>query len=227
MSWRYFMGIVETRNLKKTYQNGSIEVRALKRISMKIEEGEFVSIIGASGSGKSTLLKILGGLEVPSEGEVRIRNLTLNSMSEDELAVFRRRNIGFVFQNYNLLDTLNVRENILFPIKIDCNEVDVNFFNSIVDELGITDKLLQMPEYLSGGQQQRVAIARALITKPAIILADEPTGNLDSETGLEVMKLFQKMAHKFNQTMIMVTHDMKIAEMADRIICIKDGELSK
>ncbi len=221
------MGIVETRNLKKTYQNGSIEVRALKRISMKIEEGEFVSIIGASGSGKSTLLKILGGLEVPSEGEVRIRNLTLNSMSEDELAVFRRRNIGFVFQNYNLLDTLNVRENILFPIKIDCNEVDVNFFNSIVDELGITDKLLQMPEYLSGGQQQRVAIARALITKPAIILADEPTGNLDSETGLEVMKLFQKMAHKFNQTMIMVTHDMKIAEMADRIICIKDGELSK
>lgn len=221
------MGVVEVRNLKKTYQNGSIEVRALKRISIKIEEGEFISIIGASGSGKSTLLKILGGLERPSEGEVKIRNLNLSDMSEDELAIFRRRNIGFVFQNYNLLDTLNVRENILFPIKIDGGEVDVTLLKSIGEELGITDKLFQMPEYLSGGQQQRVAIARALITKPAIILADEPTGNLDSETSLEVMKLFQKMAYKFNQTMVIVTHDKKIAEMADRIICIKDGELSK
>lgn len=221
------MGVVEVRNLKKTYQNGSIEVRALKRISIKIEEGEFVSIIGASGSGKSTLLKILGGLERPSEGEVKIRNLILNDMSEDELAIFRRRNIGFVFQNYNLLDTLNVRENILFPIKIDGGEVDVTLFKNIGEELGITDKLFQMPECLSGGQQQRVAIARALITKPAIILADEPTGNLDSETSFEVMKLFQKMAYKFNQTMVIVTHDKKIAEMADRIICIKDGELSK
>ncbi len=221
------MGVVEVRNLKKTYQNGSIEVRALKRISIKIEEGEFVSIIGASGSGKSTLLKILGGLERPSEGEVKIRNLNLSDMSEDELAIFRRRNIGFVFQNYNLLDTLNVRENILFPIKIDGGEVDVTLLKSIGEELGITDKLFQMPEYLSGGQQQRVAIARALITKPAIILADEPTGNLDSETSFEVMKLFQKMAYKFNQTMVIVTHDKKIAEMADRIICIKDGELSK
>lgn len=221
------MGILETRNLKKIYQAGSIEVRALKRISIKIEEGEFVSIIGASGSGKSTLLKILGGLERPSEGEVKIRNLNLNDMSEDELAIFRRRNIGFVFQNYNLLDTLNVRENILFPIKIDGGEVDTILLKSIVEELGIIDKLFQMPEYLSGGQQQRVAIARALITKPAIILADEPTGNLDSETSFEVMKLFQKMAHKFNQTMVIVTHDKKIAEMADRIIIIKDGELSK
>lgn len=221
------MGVVEVRNLKKTYQNGSIEVRALKRISIKIEEGEFVSIIGASGSGKSTLLKILGGLERPSEGEVKIRNLNLSDMSEDELAIFRRRNIGFVFQNYNLLDTLNVRENILFPIKIDGGEVDVTLLKSIGEELGITDKLFQMPEYLSGGQQQRVAIARALITKPAIILADEPTGNLDSETSFEVMKLFQKMAYKFNQTMVIVTHNKKIAEMADRIICIKDGELSK
>ncbi len=221
------MGVVEVRNLKKTYQNGSIEVRALKRISIKIEEGEFISIIGASGSGKSTLLKILGGLERPSEGEVKIRNLNLSDMSEDELAIFRRRNIGFVFQNYNLLDTLNVRENILFPIKIDGGEVDVTLLKSIGEELGITDKLFQMPEYLSGGQQQRVAIARALITKPAIILADEPTGNLDSETSFEVMKLFQKMAYKFNQTMVIVTHDKKIAEMADRIICIKDGELSK
>lgn len=221
------MGVVEVRSLKKTYQNGSIEVRALKRISIKIEEGEFISIIGASGSGKSTLLKILGGLERPSEGEVKIRNLNLSDMSEDELAIFRRRNIGFVFQNYNLLDTLNVRENILFPIKIDGGEVDVTLLKSIGEELGITDKLFQMPEYLSGGQQQRVAIARALITKPAIILADEPTGNLDSETSFEVMKLFQKMAYKFNQTMVIVTHDKKIAEMADRIICIKDGELSK
>lgn len=221
------MGVVEVRNLKKTYQNGSIEVRALKRISIKIEEGEFVSIVGASGSGKSTLLKILGGLEQPSEGEVKIRNLNLNDMSEDELAIFRRRNIGFVFQSYNLLDMLNVRENILFPIKIDGGEVDATLLKSIVEELDITDKLFQMPEYLSGGQQQRVAIARALITKPAIILADEPTGNLDSETSFEVMKLFQKMAHKFDQTMVIVTHDKKIAEMADRIITIKDGELSK
>lgn len=222
-----FMGILETRNLKKIYKNGSIEVRALKRISIKIEEGEFVSIVGASGSGKSTLLKILGGLEQPSEGEVKIRNLNLNDMSEDELAIFRRRNIGFVFQSYNLLDMLNVRENILFPIKIDGGEVDATLLKSIVEELDITDKLFQMPEYLSGGQQQRVAIARALITKPAIILADEPTGNLDSETSFEVMKLFQKMAHKFDQTMVIVTHDKKIAEMADRIITIKDGELSK
>lgn len=221
------MGILETRNLKKIYKNGSIEVRALKRISIKIEEGEFVSIVGASGSGKSTLLKILGGLEQPSEGEVKIRNLNLNDMSEDELAIFRRRNIGFVFQSYNLLDMLNVRENILFPIKIDGGEVDATLLKSIVEELDITDKLFQMPEYLSGGQQQRVAIARALITKPAIILADEPTGNLDSETSFEVMKLFQKMAHKFDQTMVIVTHDKKIAEMADRIITIKDGELSK
>ena len=202
------MGVVEVRNLKKTYQNGSIEVRALKRISIKIEEGEFVSIIGASGSGKSTLLKAINRM-----GDLNHEVTT--------------KNIGFVFQNYNLLDTLNVRENILFPIKIDGGEVDVTLLKSIGEELGITDKLFQMPEYLSGGQQQRVAIARALITKPAIILADEPTGNLDSETSFEVMKLFQKMAYKFNQTMVIVTHDKKIAEMADRIICIKDGELSK
>lgn len=219
------MEIVKVTNLKKTYNTGEIEVLALKKIDLSIQEGEFVSIIGTSGSGKSTLLKIMGGLVLPTEGEVIVRNMRLNTMSDDELTIFRRRNIGFIFQNFNLLDMLNVYENILFPIRLDQQIVDSEFFENVVKELGIENKLFLMPSQLSGGEQQRVAIARALITKPAIILADEPTGNLDSKTSLEVMKLFQEMAYKFHQTILIVTHDSKVANMADRTICIEDGEI--
>lgn len=219
------MEIVKMMNLKKTYNTGEVEVLALKKINLSIQEGEFVSIIGTSGSGKSTLLKIMGGLISPTEGEVFVRNRRLSTMSDDELAIFRRRNIGFIFQNFNLLDVLNVYENILFPIRLDQQIVDSEFLKNVVKELGIENKLFLMPSRLSGGEQQRVAIARALITKPAIILADEPTGNLDSKTSLEVMKLFQEMAYKFHQTMLIVTHDSKVANMAERTICIEDGEI--
>lgn len=219
------MEIVKVTNLKKTYNTGEVEVLALKKIDLSIQEGEFVSIIGTSGSGKSTLLKIMGGLVLPTEGEVIVRNMRLNTMSDDELTIFRRRNIGFIFQNFNLLDMLNVYENILFPIRLEQQIVDSEFLKNVVKELGIENKLFLMPSQLSGGEQQRVAIARALITKPAIILADEPTGNLDSKTSLEVMKLFQEMAYKFHQTILIVTHDSKVANMADRTICIEDGEI--
>lgn len=221
------MEIVKIMNLKKIYNTGEVEVLALKKIDLSIQEGEFVSIIGTSGSGKSTLLKIMGGLVLPTEGEVIVRNMRLNTMSDDELTIFRRRNIGFIFQNFNLLDMLNVYENILFPIRLDQQIVDYEFLKNVVKELGIENKLFLMPSQLSGGEQQRVAIARALITKPAIILADEPTGNLDSKTSLEVMKLFQEMAYKFHQTILIVTHDSKVANMADRTICIEDGEIKK
>jgi len=219
------MEILKTINLKKTYKSGEIEVRALERINLSIQAGEFISVIGASGSGKSTLLKILGGLDDPTEGEVMIRNNRLSDMTENELTIFRRRNIGFVFQHYNLLDTLNVYDNIIFPIRLDNGVVEQKFIASVAAALGINEKLSQMPDQLSGGQQQRVAIARALITKPAIILADEPTGNLDSRTSTEVMELFQKMAQEFKQTMVIVTHDSRVADMADRIVCIEDGKM--
>jgi len=219
------MEILKTINLKKTYKSGENEVRALKRINLSIQAGEFISVIGASGSGKSTLLKILGGLDNPTEGEVMIRDNRLSDMTENELTIFRRRNIGFVFQHYNLLDTLNVYDNIIFPIRLDNGVVEQKFIASVAAALGINEKLSQMPDQLSGGQQQRVAIARALITKPAIILADEPTGNLDSRTSTEVMELFQKMAQEFNQTMVIVTHDSRVADMADRIVNIEDGKI--
>jgi len=219
------MEILKTINLKKTYKSGEIEVRALERINLSIQAGEFISVIGASGSGKSTLLKILGGLDNPTEGEVMIRDNRLSDMTENELTIFRRRNIGFVFQHYNLLDTLNVYDNIIFPIRLDNGVVEQKFIASVAAALGINEKLSQMPDQLSGGQQQRVAIARALITKPAIILADEPTGNLDSRTSTEVIELFQKMAQEFKQTMVIVTHDSRVADMADRIVCIEDGKM--
>jgi len=219
------MEILKTINLKKTYKSGEIEVRALERINLSIQAGEFISVIGASGSGKSTLLKILGGLDNPTEGEVMIRDNRLSDMTENELTIFRRRNIGFIFQHYNLLDTLNVYDNIIFPIRLDNGVVEQKFIASVAAALGINEKLSQMPDQLSGGQQQRVAIARALITKPAIILADEPTGNLDSRTSTEVIELFQKMAQEFKQTMVIVTHDSRVADMADRIVCIEDGKM--
>lgn len=217
--------IIKARGLKKIYQMGDVEVRALNGIDISIQEGEFVAIIGSSGSGKSTLLNMLGGLDYPTNGIIQIRNENLAQMSQEELTVFRRRNIGFIFQNYNLVPVLNVYENIVLPLQLDKIREDKSFIREIVNALGIKEKLYQMPNTLSGGQQQRVAIARALSTKPAIILADEPTGNLDSETGKEVMDLICKMAKKYRQTMAVVTHSEEVAKLAQRIIRMKDGKI--
>ncbi len=219
------MEVVKTENLQKIYVVPSGAVRALDGVSISIEEGEFAAIIGSSGSGKTTLLNMLGGLDQPTEGSVTIRNRNLEQLTQEELTVFRRRNIGFVFQNYNLLPILSVEENITLPLKLDGAGLDAAFFAQVVEVLGIEDKLCNMPETLSGGQQQRVAIARALMTKPAVILADEPTGNLDSRTGLEVIGLLKASAARFGQTMVIVTHNEEIAQMADRMIRIEDGKV--
>ncbi|NCE98050.1 MULTISPECIES: ABC transporter ATP-binding protein [unclassified Emergencia] len=219
------MEVVKTENLQKIYVVPSGAVRALDGVSISIEEGEFAAIIGSSGSGKTTLLNMLGGLDQPTEGSVTIRNRSLEQLTQEELTVFRRRNIGFVFQNYNLLPILSVEENITLPLKLDGAGLDAAFFAQVVEVLGIEDKLCNMPETLSGGQQQRVAIARALMTKPAVILADEPTGNLDSRTGLEVIGLLKASAARFGQTMVIVTHNEEIAQMADRMIRIEDGKV--
>ena len=219
------MEVVKKENLQKIYVVPSGAVRALDGVSISIEEGEFAAIIGSSGSGKTTLLNMLGGLDQPTEGSVTIRNRSLEQLTQEELTVFRRRNIGFVFQNYNLLPILSVEENITLPLKLDGAGLDAAFFAQVVEVLGIEDKLCNMPETLSGGQQQRVAIARALMTKPAVILADEPTGNLDSRTGLEVIGLLKASAARFGQTMVIVTHNEEIAQMADRMIRIEDGKV--
>ncbi len=219
------MAILETKNLKKIYGKGENEVRALDGVSISVEEGEFVAIVGTSGSGKSTLLNMIGGLDRPTSGGVIVRGKALMKMQDEELTVFRRRNVGFVFQNYNLLPILNVYENIVYPIEIDGSRVDKNFVRQIVHSLGLERKLKNMPNNLSGGQQQRVAIARALATKPAIILADEPTGNLDSKTSMDVILLMQSISREFNQTTIMITHNEEIAQMADRVIRIEDGKV--
>ena len=219
------MEVVKTENLQKIYVVPSGAVRALDGVSISIEEGEFAAIIGSSGSGKTTLLNMLGGLDQPTEGSVTIRNRSLEQLTQEELTVFRRRNIGFVFQNYNLLPILSVEENITLPLKLDGAGLDAAFFAQVVEVLGIEDKLCNMPETISGGQQQRVAIARALMTKPAVILADEPTGNLDSRTGLEVIGLLKASAARFGQTMVIVTHNEEIAQMADRMIRIEDGKV--
>ena len=219
------MEVVKTENLQKIYVVPSGAVRALDGVSISIEEGEFAAIIGSSGSGKTTLLNMLGGLDQPTEGSVTIRNRSLEQLTQEELTVFRRRKIGFVFQNYNLLPILSVEENITLPLKLDGAGLDAAFFAQVVEVLGIEDKLCNMPETLSGGQQQRVAIARALMTKPAVILADEPTGNLDSRTGLEVIGLLKASAARFGQTMVIVTHNEEIAQMADRMIRIEDGKV--
>ena len=219
------MAILETKNLKKIYGSGENEVHALDGVSISVEEGEFVAIVGTSGSGKSTLLNMLGGLDRPTSGSVVVRGKELMQMKDEQLTIFRRRNVGFVFQNYNLLPILNVYENIVYPIEIDGSKVDKEFVKQIIHNLGFERKLKNMPNNLSGGQQQRVAIARALATKPAIILADEPTGNLDSKTSMDVILLMQSISREFNQTILMITHNEEIAEMADRIIRIEDGKI--
>lgn len=219
------MNILETTELKKYYGKEPNITKALDGVNLSVEKGEFVAIVGTSGSGKSTLLNMLGGLDRPTSGSVTIRGKELLRMKDEELTIFRRRNIGFVFQNYNLLPVLNVYENIVYPIEIDGGRTDTDFVKEIIHALGLQKKLKSMPGNLSGGQQQRVAIARALATKPAIILADEPTGNLDSKTSMDVILLMQSLSHEFDQTILMITHNEEIARMADRIIRIEDGKV--
>lgn len=218
------MKILEGNNIVKIYNNG-ITVKALDNISISVNRGEFVAIVGTSGSGKTTLLQVLGGLDRPTSGKVIVDGQDIFNFNNDELTIFRRRHIGFVFQSYNLIPVLNVKQNIVFPMALDGNTIDEEFLSDIVNTLDIKDKLNSMTNELSGGQQQRVAIARALITKPAIILADEPTGNLDSKTTMDVMGLMKNTSKKYNQTIIMITHNESIAQMADRIIRIEDGKI--
>lgn len=219
------MSILKVENLKKHYGVGESLVKALDGVNIEINKGEFVAIVGTSGSGKSTLLHMLGGLDSASEGKILVDNKDIFKMRKDELTIFRRRNIGFIFQSYNLIPILNVYENIVLPIELDGNSVDSNYVNSIIETLGLEGKEDRLPNNLSGGQQQRVAIARSLATKPSIILADEPTGNLDSKTEQEVLGLLKITSKKFNQTIVMITHNEQIAQMADRIIRIEDGKI--
>ena len=219
------MSILKANNLIKIYGKDENMVSALNDVSLEIEEGEFVAIVGTSGSGKSTLLNMLGGLDTMTRGEVYINGKRINDMNDEELTIFRRRNIGFVFQNYNLVPILNVYENIVLPIELDGVKIDTEYVDSIIEILGLKDKITNMPNNLSGVQQQRVAIARALATKPAIILADEPTGNLDSKTSMDVIGLLKMTSNKFNQTIVMITHNEEIAQLADRVIRIEDGRI--
>ena len=219
------MKILQTEGLKKYYGQGESLVKALDGVSLAVEQGEFVAIVGTSGSGKSTLLHMLGGLDRPTQGTVAIEGKNIFELKDEALTIFRRRKIGFVFQNYNLVPVLNVYENILLPIQLDGNTPDMEYINTIVDTLGLKEKLENLPNNLSGGQQQRVAIARALASKPAIILADEPTGNLDSKTSRDVLGLLKITSRKFSQTMVMITHNEEIAQLADRIVRIEDGRI--
>jgi len=219
------MIILETQNLTKHYGAGPNLVKALDGVNLTIEQGEFVSVVGTSGSGKSTLLHMLGGLDRPTCGTVIVDGREIFGLNDDELTIFRRRKIGFVFQSYNLIPVLNVYENITLPVELDGNKIDKTHIDRIVEALGLESKLNNLPNNLSGGQQQRVAIARALAAKPAIILADEPTGNLDSKTSLDVLGLLKVTSQKFRQTIVMITHNEEIAQMADRIIRIEDGRI--
>ncbi len=219
------MTILETRDLRKIYGSGDTEVRALDGVDLTVEKGEFVAVVGTSGSGKSTLLHMLGGLDRPTGGTVTVDGKDIFSLKDEELTIFRRRKIGFVFQSYNLVPVLNVYENIVLPIQLDGEQVDKAYVDQIIETLGLESKLQNLPNNLSGGQQQRVAIARALAAKPAIILADEPTGNLDSRTSQDVMSLLKVTSQKFVQTIVMITHNEEIAQMADRIIRIEDGRI--
>ena len=220
------MGIIlEAVDIEKTYGKGSLEVHALKKSSLKLQEGVFYAIIGKSGSGKSTLLHILGGLDKPTSGKLLLEEQSVFDLKDSELALLRRRRIGFIFQSFNLLDEHTVMENILMPIHLDGKQVDEDHLSQVINTLGIQDKTDFYPDELSGGERQRVAIGRALISKPAIILADEPTGNLDENTGLEVLDLIKNLAQKFHQTIILVTHDLEIAKTADTIITLSDGDI--
>ena len=219
------MSILETRNLRKIYGSGDTEVRALDGVNLSVDSGEFVAIVGTSGSGKSTLLHMLGGLDRPTSGSVIVDGKDIFSLKDEALTIFRRRKIGFVFQSYNLVPVLNARENIVLPIQLDGRQVDEDFLDKIVNTLGLEKKLGSLPSQLSGGQQQRVAIARALVAAPAIILADEPTGNLDSRTSQDVLSLLKVTSQKFAQTIVMITHNEEIAQTADRIIRIEDGRI--
>ena len=219
------MNILKAVDLRKVYGQGETEVIALDNVNLEVEKGEFAAIVGTSGSGKSTMLHIIGGLDNPTSGQVIVDGQDLSHMTADELTIFRRRNIGFVFQQYNLVPMLNVWENIILPVKLDGKNIEKSYIDEIVDTLGIGSKLKNMPNALSGGQQQRVAIARALAAKPAILLADEPTGNLDSKTSQDVLGLLKVTSQRFNQTIVMITHNEEIAQMADRILQIEDGKI--
>ena len=219
------MTVVITNHLTKTYGEGENQVHAVDNVNLTIEDNEFVTIVGTSGSGKSTLLNLLGGLDRPTSGEIEISGKQLGHLSEEELTIFRRRNVGFVFQQYNLVPILSVYENIVLPIQLDGNTVDEPFVDEVIRTLGLKGRESRLPSMLSRGQQQRVAIARALAAKPAIILADEPTGNLDSKSSQDVLGLLKQSAKKFNQTVIMITHNDQIAQLADRVIRIEDGKL--
>ena len=219
------MTILETKALHKHYGSGETEVRALDGVDLTVEKGEFAAVVGTSGSGKSTLLHMLGGLDRPTSGSVTVDGKDIFSLKDEALTIFRRRKIGFVFQNYNLVPVLSVYENIVLPIQLDGQKPDTAYVDQIIETLGLEKKLRNLPNNLSGGQQQRVAIARALAAKPAIILADEPTGNLDSKTSQDVMALLKITSEKFAQTIVMITHNEEIAQMADRIIRIEDGKI--
>jgi len=221
----YTMKILETKKLKKYYGKGDTLVKALDGVDLAVEDGEFVAIVGTSGSGKSTLLHMLGGLDRPTNGTVIVDGKDIFSLKDEALTIFRRRKIGFVFQSFNLVPVLTVRENIVLPIQLDGGKVDEDYVNQVVSALGLEKKLDNLPSQLSGGQQQRVAIARALATKPAILLADEPTGNLDSRTSQDVLSLMKVTGRKFSQTMVMITHNEEIAQLSDRIVRIEDGRI--
>ena len=219
------MSILQTIELKKYYGTKPNITKVLDGVNLSVEDGEFVAIVGTSGSGKSTLLNMIGGLDVPTSGKVIVDGRDLSTLKDEQLTVFRRRKIGFIFQNYNLVPVLNVFENIVLPVELNGGRVDTNFLNEVVGFLGLKDKMNSMPNNLSGGQQQRVAIARALAARPTIVLADEPTGNLDSKTSVDVLSLMKTSSYKFKQTLVMITHNNEIAQLADRIIRIEDGKI--
>ena len=221
----FTMSILQTTDLKKYYGAAPNITKALDGVTLSVGQGEFVAIVGTSGSGKSTLLNMIGGLDVPTTGKVTVDGKELSTLNDEQLTIFRRRKIGFIFQNYNLVPVLNVYENIVLPVELDGNNVDKKFMDKVVRMLGLEDKQSSMPGNLSGGQQQRVAIARALVSKPAIVLADEPTGNLDSRTSNDVLGLLKATSQQFHQTLVMITHNNEIAQLADRIIRIEDGKI--
>ncbi len=221
------MNVLQATDLKKYYGAEPNITKALDGVTLSIEQGEFVAIVGTSGSGKSTLLNMMGGLDIPTSGSIKVKGKELAELNDEQLTIFRRRSIGFIFQNYNLVPVLNVYENIVLPVELDGDTVDKKFMDEVVRLLALGDKLNSMPGNLSGGQQQRVAIARALITKPAIVLADEPTGNLDSRTSSDVLGLLKVTSSQFRQTLVMITHNNEIAQLADRIVRIEDGKIAQ